>query len=253
VALLAFEIGAEQQVVRHARQARDAAVARVERGLDGGEREGAALGHFERKGARLVPQPLVRHDLVDQPHVQRLAGRDLRVAEPDVLGALLADQVLEIPGAVAGVERAHHRPDLAEHGAFLGDREVADHLQHVAAADREAVDAGDHGLLQPLDRLVHVEGRQDAGVEARVLHALLTAADAEEAVASPGYDKNAGARLAPDPVDAVAHLMAHHGGEHVAVIGPVQGQGPDRAILLIEDRLVAHAACPFAGSQLRAC
>src|ERR1043166_1579876 len=48
--------------------------------------------------------------------------------------------------SVAGIERAHHRADLAEHRALLGDGDVAHHLQHVAAADRKAVDRGDHRL-----------------------------------------------------------------------------------------------------------
>jgi hypothetical protein len=63
--------------------------------------------------------------------------------------------------------------------------------------------------LQALDRLVHVESRQDAGVEAGVLHSLLAAADAEKAVAGTGDDEHARARLAPDRVDAIAHLVAH--------------------------------------------
>src|ERR1700704_981654 len=68
-----------------------------------------------------------------------IARVSLLIAEPDFLGLLLADQVFQIPGAVAGIERAHHRADLAEHRALLGDGDVAHHLQHVAAADREAV------------------------------------------------------------------------------------------------------------------
>src|SRR5579862_9236480 len=43
VRLVGLEIGAQQQVVGQARQATDAAVAGVERGLDRGQREGAAL------------------------------------------------------------------------------------------------------------------------------------------------------------------------------------------------------------------
>ena len=136
-------------------------------------------------------------------------ARDLGIAEPDLLRALLADQVFQVPGAVARIERAHHRPDLAEHRALLGDGAVAQHLQHVAAADREAVDRGDHRLLQLLDRLVHLQRRQRAGIERGVLHALLASADAEELFAGAGKYDHARARLAADVVDAVAHLVAH--------------------------------------------
>ena len=117
--------------------------------------------------------------------------------------------------------------------------------KHVAAADRVAVDRGDDRLLQPLDALVHVEGRQHAGIKRRVLHAGLAPADAEEAVAGAGDDQDAGAGLAADRVDAVAHLVAHRLGEHVAVIGTVQRQGPDRSVLAVQDRLVTHRRCSF--------
>src|ERR1051326_7800201 len=55
---------------------------------------------------------------------------------------------------------------------ILCDRDVAHDLQHIAATDGIAVDGGDDRFLQALDRLVHVEGRQDAGVKAGVLHSL---------------------------------------------------------------------------------
>ena len=122
-------------------------------------RRGATFGDFERHRAGRGGEFIVRHDLVDHPQFERLAGGEARVAEPDLLGLLLADEVFEIPGAEPGVEAAHHRADLSEHRAFLGDRDVAHDLQDIAAADRIAVDRGDHRFLQPLDALIHVEGR----------------------------------------------------------------------------------------------
>src|SRR5204863_7093288 len=136
------------------------------------------------------------HHLVYHAQLQRLARAHARVAEPDLLRLLLADQVFEIPGAEAGIEAAHHRPDLAKNGALLGYGDVAHDLQHVAAADRITVHRGDDRLLQPLDRLVHIEGRQYASVELCILHALLAAADAEEAVAGAGDYEDAGAGVA---------------------------------------------------------
>ena len=237
--------------MRHAGKPRNAAVAGIERPLYRREREAAALGHLQG----VFPGPFgefgIRHDAVDQPDFERLCGGDPAVGVPDFLGPLLAHQILEIPGAVAGIERPHHRPDLAEHGALLGDRQVADHLQHVAAADREAVDACDHRLLQLVDRLVHFERRQHAGIEPGRFGAVLAPADAEKPVACAGQHDHPGAGLAPDRVDALAHLVAGLDGKHVPVIGPVQRDGPDRAVLFIEDRLVAHSrASSFVG---RAC
>ena len=204
---------------------------RVERALDGRQRERTALRNLERHGPRLFLQLGVGHHLVDEAPLQRLLRRQPDVAEPHLLGALLADQVFQVPGAVAGIERAHHRPDLAEDRALLGDGEVAHAVQHVPAADREAVHGGDHRLLQLLDRLIHLQRRQHAGVEVGVLHAVLAPADAEELVAGAGQHDHARARLAPDGVDAVADLVARHVREHVAVMRPVERDGADRARL----------------------
>jgi hypothetical protein len=125
-----------------------------------------------------------------------------------------------------------------------GKGEVAQHLHDVAAADRIAVHAGDHGLLHALDALVEVHRGKGAGIEVAVLEPVLLAADAEEAVAGAGQHDHAGARLAPDRVDAVADLVAHDVIEHVAVVRPVQRDGADRAVFLVEDGLVAHARSP---------
>src|SRR5271170_7523033 len=64
VRLLAVEIGAQQEVVRQAGEAADAAVAGAEGGLDRGQGEGAALGDFEGHGAGRGGELLVGDDLV---------------------------------------------------------------------------------------------------------------------------------------------------------------------------------------------
>src|SRR5690606_21956147 len=46
---LGLEIRTQQEIVGYPRQAGNAAVAGVERALDGGEREGAAIGDLERE------------------------------------------------------------------------------------------------------------------------------------------------------------------------------------------------------------
>ena len=52
--LLGFEIGAQEQVMCDPRKARNAAVAGVERALDGRECERPALSDFKGEDARLV-------------------------------------------------------------------------------------------------------------------------------------------------------------------------------------------------------
>jgi hypothetical protein len=48
------------------------------------------------------------------------------------------------------------RPDLSELRAVGSDRQIAEHVQHVTAADRVAVDRGDHRLRDVADHAVQV-------------------------------------------------------------------------------------------------
>src|SRR5580692_7403008 len=137
--------------MRKPRQPGNAAMAGVESSLDGGQREAAPGRDFECHSAGAFAQLIVRDDLVDETHGESLGSSDLGVAVPDILGALFPDQVLQVPGSVAGIEAADHGTDLPEYGTLLGDGEIANHLQYVAAADRKAVDRGDHGFLQAID------------------------------------------------------------------------------------------------------
>ncbi len=70
-----------------------------------------------------------------------------------------------------------------------GDRQVAQHVQHVAAADREAVDRRDHRLGHVADRPVQRVDLEQAGLRRAVvagLHPLLlVAAGAERLLAAP--------------------------------------------------------------------
>ena len=226
--------------MRHAAHARHTAVARGERGFDRRQRKRAALGDLERHLARLFPELAVWHYLVDEPDRERLARRELGVHEPQLFRFFLADQVLEIPRAVTGVEASHHGPDLAEHRALFRDREIAHHLQHLPAADREAVDRRYHGLLQPINALVDFKRRQHTGVERAVLHAFLAPADAEELIAGAADHQYARACLAPDVVDAIADLVAHLRGEHVAIVRAIEREPADRAVLFVQDSLERH-------------
>ena len=56
VVFFRFQISAQQQVVRHARQAADTAMARVKRRFDRSQRESPAVGDFQRIFARFFLQ-----------------------------------------------------------------------------------------------------------------------------------------------------------------------------------------------------
>src|SRR3712207_9230022 len=76
VALLGLEIGAQQQVMRHAREAGHSAMARVEGGLHAGKREGAALGDLVRPLQGGAAQLGIRHDAVRSE--ERRVGKECR-------------------------------------------------------------------------------------------------------------------------------------------------------------------------------
>src|SRR5207247_8666828 len=80
--------------------------------------------------------------------------RVVRPPVPDLPRPLPADDPGEAPGAVARVHAADAGPGLAEDGVLGGDREIAEDVQHVAAADREAVDHRDDRLRDVADRAV---------------------------------------------------------------------------------------------------
>ena len=100
--------------------------------------------------------------MLTRPISSACCGVVLPAEEPDLLRLLLPDDAREQSRAVAGVEAPDPGAGLAEAGVVGGDREVADELQHLAAADRVAGDHRDHGLGQATDLDLQVEDVQPA-------------------------------------------------------------------------------------------
>jgi hypothetical protein len=241
VRLLRGEVQRQHLVVGHPRLACHSGVAPGECRLQGGEREGSTRLQLGGDLERALPQPLRRHDLVDQPHRQRLLRVVLAVEVPELLGALATDGVLEVPGAVPGVEAPHHRPDLPEHGVLRGQREVAQRVQDVAATHREAVDGRDDRLGHRVDQFVDVDDRQHVRVVERG-HLVVLAADAEELLPRAGEHGHAQLRVAAEPAQRVGQLEGRLHPELVALLGPVDRQGDDPVGHLEQDVLVFHHA-----------
>ena len=102
-----------------------------------------------------------------RPHSSAVVGVVLTAQEPDLLRALLSDLAGEQVDPVAAVERPDPRAGLAEPRVVGRDREVAAHVQHVAAADRVAGHHRDDGLREPADLDLEVEHVQPADRRAR--------------------------------------------------------------------------------------
>jgi hypothetical protein len=87
-------------------------------------------------------------------------------------------------------------PTWPKLGLLGADGQVADRAQHVAAADRKALHAGDHGLGHVADGGVQLFHRQADGAAAVVVAVVrgLVAAGAEGAVAGAGQHDGADSR-----------------------------------------------------------
>src|SRR5207248_11168762 len=137
-------------------------------------------------------------DPVTEPHRQGLPGVVLLAEEPDLARLLLADHPGQEARAVAAVEAADARAGLAEAGVVRGHGQVADDVEHVAAADGVAGDHGDHGLGGAPDlhlQVEHVETSDAAVVAVAVVAAdPLVAARAAGRVAGPGQGGDPGRR-----------------------------------------------------------
>ena len=159
--------------------------------------------HLVGPAAHLGAQLGLRHDLVHEAPALHRRGVVLAAQVPDLARALLAEDARQVGAAEAGVERADARAGLAEARVVGGDRQVAQHVQHVAAADRDAVHGGDHGLGNVADHAVQrldlEQARLGRPVVAGLVALLLVAARAERLVARAGQHDHADRRGRPRP------------------------------------------------------
>eukprot|EP01137_Pigoraptor_chileana_P034904 Opistho-2@28154 len=210
---LARLFGVVVQLERVHAQARDAGLVRrvgVEAALGDGQRGGAALADFLGPLLHLGVELLVRHHGVGQAHGHGLGAAVAAVQVPDLARLLLADHAGQEGSAVARVDRAHLRADLAEHGFLGGNGQVADGAQHVAAADGKALHARDDGLGHVADGVVQLFHRQADGAAPVVVAVVgrLVAAGAEGLLAGAGQHNGAHAAVVARAVERADDLVA---------------------------------------------
>src|SRR4051812_47019776 len=171
----------EVGVVRELLDSGQPVLGRVEARLQQAQREGGEGEHLAAPLDRLLLELLERDDGVDEPHLERLPGVVLAAQEPDLLRLLHPDDVRQQRGAEAAVEAPHARAGLAEARVVGGDREVADHVEHVAAAHCVAGHHRDDRLGSAAHLQVqvgHVEAADPAAGGLLVGHVAAVAADA---------------------------------------------------------------------------
>src|SRR5436305_810291 len=155
--------------------------------------------------------------------------------------------------SLSGVRSGALRAALAEARVVGGDRQVADHVQHVAASDRVARHHRDDGLRQPPD--LHVEvgdveatdaalrGLVVAHVPGVAAHALV-AAGAERVRSLAGQDDHADVEVLARALERVGHLDDRLRPERVPHLGPVDGDLRDALGGLVPDVLVVRRFLP---------
>src|SRR3954454_4522620 len=244
----------EVGVVGELLDAGQAVLGSVEAGLQEPQRERRQREHLAAPLDGLFLEPLERDDGVHEPHLERLPGVVLAAEEPDLLGLLRADQVGEQAGAEAAVEAADARAGLAEASIVGCDREVADDVQHVSAADRVAGDHGHDGLRQAPDLYVQVGDVEAAhaalggGVLVHVAgvaaHALVaTRAECERSLA--GEDDHADVEVLAGPLEGVGDLDQRLRAEGVAHLGAVDRDLRDPLGDLVPDVRVLALRLPL--------
>ena len=164
--------------------------------------------------------------MLTSPIVERLLRVVLAAQEPDLLRLAQADRLGQQRGAEAAVEGADARAGLAEARVVGGDREVADEVQDLAAADRVAGDHRDDRLRQPAHLHVQVgdveaPDRRALGHVAGVAAHALVAAGAERQRALAGEDDRADLRVLAGELQRLRDLHDRLRAEGVADLGAV--------------------------------
>ena len=145
-------------------------------------------------------------------------------------------------------------PGLAELRVLGRDRQVADEVEDVAAADGVARDHRDHGLRQAADLHVEVADVQapDALLRDLVIADVaviaadaLVAARAERLVAGAREDDRADLGVVARAVEGVAKLGQGLRAEGVPDLWPVDRDLRDPVALLVEEVAVLMSRCPL--------
>src|SRR6266511_1509666 len=162
----------------------------------------------------------------DEPVHERpllvLPRRDLLAHEDDLAGAAVADHDRQPLGRPAGRNRPVLRPDVADECVVDHHRQVARHLQLVAAADRDPVDAGEGRLVE-----VVLGPRAEVGADA-------------ECPAGPREDDDAELVVPGSVLARARELPEHLEVERVQDLGPVERDRRARWGFLVDDLLEAE-------------
>jgi hypothetical protein len=203
-------------------------------GHAGGPRRGC--GNALRELAHFGIEPLLRHHARDQAQAQRLGGVDELAGQRHSHGLGGADQARQEPGATDARDQPQAQEAFGELGAVARDADVAHQSQVAPGAQGQAVDAGDDGDFQRLDRprdAVQAAAQAFADFGGRALHQVASvthvldvAAGAE--VLATAADHHAAQRgVVVRGFQRGSQLHRERDAHRVAALGIVQDDGQD--------------------------
>ena len=184
----------------------------------------------------------MREAEVGQAHGHGLGAAVAAVQVPDLARFLFTHHACQEGGAVAGVHRTHLGADLAELGLVGANGQVADGGQHVAAANRKALHAGNHGLGHVADGGVQLFHGQADGTAAVVVAVVgrLVAAGAESPVASAGQHDGTDFAVVAGLVQRLDDFVASLAAKRVHLFRAVDGDPCHAVAHFVQDVFKVH-------------
>ena len=226
----------------------------IEGGLQAADRRGAVLHHLPGPADPLGLQLGQGNHPIHQSHRQGLVGAVLAAEEPDFARLALAHHPGQVAGPKAPVKTAHPRPRLAKHGVLRRQAQIAEQMQHLAAADGIARHQGNHHLGQAADQALQVEHIEPG--QAGLIHIATIAAHALVAAGAEGPAPVGGRPdpaeqhhphpgVVPHPGEGVAEFLHGARPEGIALVGPVDPDPGDPLLAPVKQHvLVAGGRLP---------
>ena len=215
------------------------------------------LQHLAGPAHPLRLQLLQRHHGVDEPHLQRLLGAITAAEKPDFTGLALANHPRQVARTKAAIKTADLGAGLAEHSVLGSKAEVAEQMQHLAAAHGIAGHQADHHLGQAANdalQIQHVQARQAVLTDVTAVTANTLVTAGTEGIATIGGWTNAGEQhhtnvtVIPDAREGITELHHRLRAEGVALGGAVDGHTRQAVSATVhKDVLVAAPRCPLRG------
>src|SRR5436190_9542906 len=203
----------ERRVVGELLNPGEAVLGGVEARLQEPEGEGGERRHLPAPADRLALELVHGDHRVHQAHLERLLGVVEATQKPDLLGLLDPDVAGEQGRSEAAVEASDARAGLPEDGVVGGDRQIADEVEDVPAADGVPGDHRHHRLRQPADLDVEIADVEAADALLRDLVVAdvavvaadpLVAAGAERLGAGTGEDDRGDVDVVSGPGEGIA-------------------------------------------------